>query len=41
MMHGDANPFELFYVVDVYATALDGVVQAYTVTEIHDSFPRE
>lgn len=41
MMQGDENPFELTFVVDVHATIIDGDVKTYTVTEIHDSFPRE
>lgn len=40
MLHGDHNPFEMVYVVTVHATRLDGDVQAYTVADIHDSFPR-
>lgn len=40
MMHGEENPFELAFVVDAHVTVLNGVVRAYTITEIHDSFPR-
>ena len=40
MLHGDHNPFEMVYVVTVHATRLNGDVQAYTVTDIHESFPR-
>ena len=40
MLHGDRNPFEMVYVVTVHVTRLAGEVQAYTVAEIHDSFPR-
>ncbi|MDP3261950.1 MULTISPECIES: hypothetical protein [Alphaproteobacteria] len=40
MLHGDRNPFEMVYVVTVHVTRLEGEVQAYTVADIHDSFPR-
>ena len=40
MLHGDHNPFEMVYVVTVHTTRLNGEVQAYTVADIHDSFPR-
>ena len=40
MLVGDRNPFEMVYVVTVHATRLDGEIQAYTVADIHDSFPR-
>lgn len=41
MMLGTANPFETVFVVDVHATISDGDVKGYTVSEIHESFPRE
>lgn len=40
MLHGDQNPFEMVFVVTVHVTRLHGEVQAYTVADIHDSFPR-
>jgi len=40
MLHGDQNPFEIVFVVTVHVTRLGGDVQAYTVADIHDSFPR-
>jgi hypothetical protein len=40
MLNGDRNPFEMVYVVTLHATRLNGEVQAYTVTDIHDSFAR-
>ena len=40
MLHADHNPFEMVYVVTVHVTRLEGEVQAYTVADIHDSFPR-
>ena len=40
VMNGQDNPFEMVFVVTVHATVLDGEVQTYTVTNIHDSFPR-
>jgi len=40
MLHGAHNPFEMVYVVTVHATRLNGEVQAYTVADIHESFPR-
>ena len=41
MLRGQENPFSMVFVVTVHATELDGVIVAYTVTEIHDSFPRD
>lgn len=41
MLQGEENPFSMVFVVDVHATRVAGDVKAYTVTEIHDSFPRE
>ncbi len=40
MVHGDHNPFEMVYAVTVHVTRLHNEVQAYTVADIHDSFPR-
>lgn len=41
MLRGQENPFSMVFVVTVHATEMDGVIVAYTVTDIHDSFPRE
>jgi hypothetical protein len=40
MLLGQDNPFETVFVVSVHVTKLNGEPQAYTVTDIHDSFPR-
>lgn len=41
MLQGEENPFAMVFVVDVHAIVVAGEVKGYTVTEIHDSFPRE
>jgi hypothetical protein len=41
MLQGEQNPFAMVFVVDVHAIRVAGEVKGYTVTEIHDSFPRE
>lgn len=41
MLQGKDNPFAMVFVVDVYATRMDGEIKGYTVTEIHDSFERD
>lgn len=41
MLQGEENPFSMVFVVDVHAIKVGGEVKGYTVTEIHDSFPRE
>ncbi|TCM80490.1 hypothetical protein [Rhodovulum steppense] len=41
MLQGEENPFSLVFVVDVHASRVGSEVKGYTVTEIHDSFPRE
>lgn len=41
MLRGQENPFSMVFVVDVHASVMGGEPQAYTVTAIHDSFPRE
>lgn len=41
MLRGEENPFSTVFVVDVHASVLGGEPRAYTITSIHDSFPRE
>jgi hypothetical protein len=41
MLQGEQNPFEMVFVVDVHPIRVAGEVKGYTVTEIHDSFPRQ
>lgn len=41
MLRGQDNPFSTVFVVTVHATEMDGAIVAYTVTDIHDSFPRD
>ena len=41
MLQGEENPFTMVFVVDVHATKVSGEVKGYTVTEIHDGFPRD
>jgi len=41
MLQGKDNPFAMVFVVDIYATRMDGEIKGYTVTEIHDSFERD
>lgn len=41
MLQGKDNPFAMVFVVDIYATRIDGEIRGYTVTEIHDSFERD
>ena len=41
MLQGQENPFAMVFVVDVHAIRVSGEVKGYTVTEIHDSIPRD
>ena len=41
MLRGQENPFAMVFVVTVHAQIVGGDVQGYTVTDIHDSFPRD
>jgi hypothetical protein len=41
MLRGQENPFAMVFVVTVHATEMDGEIVAYTVTAIHQSFPRD
>jgi hypothetical protein len=41
MLRGQENPFSMVFVVTVHAQSIAGEVQGYTVTDIHDSFPRD
>lgn len=41
MLRGQDNPFSTVFVVTIHATEMDGEIVAYTVTDIHDSFPRD
>lgn len=41
MLRGQENPFAMVFVVDVHASIIDNEPRAYTITAIHDSFPRD
>ena len=41
MLRGQENPFATVFVVDAHVSIIDGEPRAYTITAIHDSFPRD